>query len=483
MLTYTWSPVDIQTHPSPSDEGSLRTTLDSQPVLAVQRQTTVGDSLRWVPLNHVSRRDFKTHRHNISKNLQAIFEDAATILDTPLRTARLDADKRQCPICLEEKTKSDIVNSDTCSHGVCWSCYGRAFKANRPVMNCPLCRAVFTLTSNESDYDDSSDDEQEEDEESREDEDFDILSSVLENYDGSFDSSTMLDILASDASPSDMVALLTSSQEDGAAEVVQDTAEVVQNTAVVADEDHQESYEEEEHKEEKKNEEGDSTQHQSVNNSETRFVLCQEVAVLHPLMEEDTTAVVDYGDDPFEAELQRMDERKRRVEAHAQIERDRLFALELQQEDEIEEEDEEEEVDEEDHDFANRYDEKYGDIQQIAGTRDEHETHTTESKSNVDALTGIRVPSPSTIFGVSNWSYSILGEELTAPMLCLSPKTTIRKNVQRHVHFEFDHESLKKPKPSTVALFCTGDSVLISSIKSAEEMDEEEKEFFSCFNE
>lgn len=51
--------------------------------------------------------------------------------------------KMECPICLDEKFTFDMVESDGCSHMVCWKCYGMAFKVNKPIYKCPLCRASF----------------------------------------------------------------------------------------------------------------------------------------------------------------------------------------------------------------------------------------------------------------------------------------------------------------------------------------------------
>ena len=67
----------------------------------------------------------------------------------------------ECPICQETKKAKHVCKSATCSHCVCWECYGRAFQANHPILNCPLCRAVFTETNQEDndEYDSSDDDE------------------------------------------------------------------------------------------------------------------------------------------------------------------------------------------------------------------------------------------------------------------------------------------------------------------------------------
>lgn len=50
----------------------------------------------------------------------------------------------ECPICQEEKTAEHLVDSDTCPHKVCWTCYGKAYKAHAPIDKCPMCRDVFT---------------------------------------------------------------------------------------------------------------------------------------------------------------------------------------------------------------------------------------------------------------------------------------------------------------------------------------------------
>ena len=68
----------------------------------------------------------------------------------------------QCPICQENKKIHDLSRSATCTHSVCWKCYGLAFQAGHPIENCPLCRATFTERKNrETQYqsDSSNDDD------------------------------------------------------------------------------------------------------------------------------------------------------------------------------------------------------------------------------------------------------------------------------------------------------------------------------------
>jgi len=69
-----------------------------------------------------------------------------------------------CPICQEDKKPHELARSATCSHSVCWKCYGLAFQAGHPIENCPLCRATFTQRANQSYFDDSSDGSDMEDE-------------------------------------------------------------------------------------------------------------------------------------------------------------------------------------------------------------------------------------------------------------------------------------------------------------------------------
>lgn len=63
----------------------------------------------------------------------------------------------ECPICQEEKGVSHMCKSESCNHHVCWECYGRAFKVNHPIVNCPLCRACFTKDVDDDDDDDDYD--------------------------------------------------------------------------------------------------------------------------------------------------------------------------------------------------------------------------------------------------------------------------------------------------------------------------------------
>lgn len=64
-----------------------------------------------------------------------------------------------CPICMEEYKIDFMVKSDTCSHHVCWKCFGSSIKTSRPLADCPLCRAIFCKHLKEAAYDSSSDDE------------------------------------------------------------------------------------------------------------------------------------------------------------------------------------------------------------------------------------------------------------------------------------------------------------------------------------
>ena len=64
----------------------------------------------------------------------------------------------QCPICFDEFTKEKMCKSETCTHYVCWECYGRSFHHERPITNCPACRAQFTKSKNVYFADDDDDD-------------------------------------------------------------------------------------------------------------------------------------------------------------------------------------------------------------------------------------------------------------------------------------------------------------------------------------
>lgn len=62
-----------------------------------------------------------------------------------------------CPICKDPKTPDEMVKSDTCSHRVCWKCYGMAFKTGNAITRCPLCRASFTEEKEQPASDDMDD--------------------------------------------------------------------------------------------------------------------------------------------------------------------------------------------------------------------------------------------------------------------------------------------------------------------------------------
>lgn len=44
----------------------------------------------------------------------------------------------ECPVCQEKKTSDHLCKSDTCSHYVCWECYGKSFRSGFPIQKCPL---------------------------------------------------------------------------------------------------------------------------------------------------------------------------------------------------------------------------------------------------------------------------------------------------------------------------------------------------------
>ena len=68
-----------------------------------------------------------------------------------------------CPICQDDYGIDSMVKSDTCSHYVCWKCFGSSVKTTRPLADCPLCRATFCNHLKESTYDSSSDEEMDDD--------------------------------------------------------------------------------------------------------------------------------------------------------------------------------------------------------------------------------------------------------------------------------------------------------------------------------
>ena len=50
-----------------------------------------------------------------------------------------------CVICMDTKNINEVCRSNCCSHAVCWKCYGQAFQAGRPILQCPYrCQGSFT---------------------------------------------------------------------------------------------------------------------------------------------------------------------------------------------------------------------------------------------------------------------------------------------------------------------------------------------------
>ena len=66
-----------------------------------------------------------------------------------------------CPICQEDFPINSLTKSESCSHHICWKCFGMAVKAQRPIADCPLCRATFCqyFKQRQRYYDSSSDEE------------------------------------------------------------------------------------------------------------------------------------------------------------------------------------------------------------------------------------------------------------------------------------------------------------------------------------
>jgi len=52
---------------------------------------------------------------------------------------------QECPICYDNKPKSEMIKSDTCTHTVCCNCFSMSFKSN-PIVECPMCRSQFNHT-------------------------------------------------------------------------------------------------------------------------------------------------------------------------------------------------------------------------------------------------------------------------------------------------------------------------------------------------
>ena len=72
--------------------------------------------------------------------------------------------EQECPICQDTREIDNMVKSDTCSHYVCWKCFGMAAKATHPLESCPLCRSVFwedVCVDGAMEYNSASDTEQE----------------------------------------------------------------------------------------------------------------------------------------------------------------------------------------------------------------------------------------------------------------------------------------------------------------------------------
>lgn len=64
----------------------------------------------------------------------------------------------ECPICYDENPVDKMCKSKTCTHYVCWSCYGKAHHCGHPIESCPSCRADFIEMD---DYDSFSDSDME----------------------------------------------------------------------------------------------------------------------------------------------------------------------------------------------------------------------------------------------------------------------------------------------------------------------------------
>jgi len=59
-----------------------------------------------------------------------------------------------CPICQDTHPVNNMLKSETCSHHVCYKCFGMSIKTSRPLANCPMCRSVFCKNLVDDYYDD-----------------------------------------------------------------------------------------------------------------------------------------------------------------------------------------------------------------------------------------------------------------------------------------------------------------------------------------
>ena len=64
----------------------------------------------------------------------------------------------ECPICYDENPVEKMCKSATCSHYICWGCYGKSHHCGHPIVSCPSCRADFVEPRVEEDYDDTESD-------------------------------------------------------------------------------------------------------------------------------------------------------------------------------------------------------------------------------------------------------------------------------------------------------------------------------------
>ena len=83
-----------------------------------------------------------------------------------------------CPCCQEMKNKDQLIHaSGGCGHAICWSCYGKAFHAKRPIFDCPMCRGEFIRREDDDDLFSDTDSDYS-------DNDIDLLDEIEPNADG-----------------------------------------------------------------------------------------------------------------------------------------------------------------------------------------------------------------------------------------------------------------------------------------------------------
>ena len=102
----------------------------------------------WFSVKNTKKKPVENPKEKTVKNTKEktnLNQNKRTVSSYIIQQEHEQEKRHECPICQESFTNDELVSSNdkACIHKICWKCYGMAYKANRPIDNCPICRRAF----------------------------------------------------------------------------------------------------------------------------------------------------------------------------------------------------------------------------------------------------------------------------------------------------------------------------------------------------